>query len=314
MKLLFLTPQLPYPPQQGTSIRNFNIIRQLAPRHDITLLSFATSAELDRADPLRTLCSRIEIASYPARSTFARAWTTVASSLPDMALRLQSATMHAKFDALLQTQSFDVIQVEGIEMARYVLNSRWPAGKCHLVFDDHNAEYLLQRTAFESDLLRPARWHAALYSWIQWHKLAAYEQEICRRADTVVACSDADANAIRQLLRPKSASRNPQSQPDAPSSGIAVVPNGVDTSYYCPTDDGYSGRGTGSSLVFTGKMDFRPNIDAVTWLCTDILPRVRAELPLTEVVIVGQKPTPRISALGHQPGVRITGWVPDTRP
>jgi glycosyltransferase involved in cell wall biosynthesis len=61
-------------------------------------------------------------------------------------------------------------------------------------------------------------------------------------------------------------------------------------------------------------MDFRPNIDAMTWFVEDILPRIRTEIPHAHLVIVGQKPAPRIQALAQNPGVAITGWVPDTRP
>ncbi|HEX7592700.1 MAG TPA: glycosyltransferase, partial [Anaerolineae bacterium] len=68
------------------------------------------------------------------------------------------------------------------------------------------------------------------------------------------------------------------------------------------------------SLVFTGKMDFRPNVDAMAWFCDEILPRIRAAIPLAHVVIVGQKPAARVAALRERPGVEVTGWVPDTRP
>lgn len=67
-------------------------------------------------------------------------------------------------------------------------------------------------------------------------------------------------------------------------------------------------------MVFTGKMDFRPNIDAMLWFCNEILPRIRAEIPRVHIVIVGQKPAPRVAALGKQQGVEVTGSVPDTRP
>jgi glycosyltransferase involved in cell wall biosynthesis len=67
-------------------------------------------------------------------------------------------------------------------------------------------------------------------------------------------------------------------------------------------------------MTFVGKMDFRPNIDAMTWFVEDILPRIRAEIPLAHLVIVGQKPAPRIQALAQNPGVEITGWISDTRP
>jgi sugar transferase (PEP-CTERM/EpsH1 system associated) len=317
MKLLLLTPQLPYPPQQGTTIRNFNLIRNLAPRHTLTLLSFGTPEELRDAAPLRDLCRRIEIAPYPTRTLAQRAWTTLTSPLPDMALRLKSDGMHAQFDALTRDETFDIIQIEGIEMARYVLNSQLSIVNCQLVFDDHNAEYVLQRTAFASDARRIARWHAALYSLIQWRKLTRYERAICRAANHVVACSDADANAIANLLNPSSAvSRQPsavsnqKSEIENRKSKITVIPNGVDTELYAPVESAHDD----ATLVFTGKMDYRPNIDAMTWFAADILPRVRAEIPNARLAIVGQKPAPKIVALQQQPGIKVTGWVADIRP
>ena len=306
MKLLVLTPQLPYPPHQGTTLRNFNILKHLAPRRDITLLSFGTAAELDNAAPLRALCRHIEIVPYPTRSLAQRAWTTLTSPLPDMALRLKSDEMHARYDALMRRESFDIVQVEGIEMARYVLQSKIANHKSKIVFDDHNAEYVLQRTAFEADARRPARWHAALYSLIQWKKLERYERAMCRAADHIVVCSEADARAITTLFHPPDTSLAIGKR----QSKITVIPNGVDTEFYTPAETPRDEP----QLVFTGKMDFRPNIDAMTWFAAEILPRVRAEIPQAQLVIVGQKPAPTIRALARQPGITVTGWVADTRP
>jgi glycosyltransferase involved in cell wall biosynthesis len=341
MRLLFLTPQLPYPPQQGTTIRNYNILKHLAPRHEITLLSFGTPEELQSAEPLRALCQRIEIAPYPTRTLGQRAWTTLVSPLPDMALRLASHSMHEIVDAVLREQTFDIIQVEGIEMARYwmlafqpsqhpISNLQSPTSNLQppaLVFDDHNAEYVLQRTAFESDARDLTRWHAALYSLIQWQKLERYERAVCRLANHIVACSDTDANAIRELLTPSVIARSEATKQSPGDSGIAsppstarndtavaVIPNGVDTDHFVPSTEVCAKPHAEQALVFAGKMDFRPNIDAMTWFCADILPRIRAEIPRAHIVIVGQKPAPRILALKQQPGIEVTGWVPDTRP
>lgn len=315
MKLLLLTPQLPYPPQQGTTLRNFNIIKHLAPRHAITLLSFGTTEELQNAAPLHELCQRIEIVPHPTRTLAQRAWTTLTSPLPDMALRLKSAEMHTKFDALAR-EPFDIVQIEGIEMARYALNSQLAIDNCQLIFDDHNAEYVLQRTAFQSDVRHPARWHAALYSLIQWKKLERYERAICRIARHIVVCSEADARAIEWLGQrsesrdQRSGVRGQQSEILNLKSKISVIPNGVDTEFYAPRERARDEP----TLVFTGKMDFRPNVDAMVWFAREILPRVRAEIADARLIIVGQKPTPQIRALAQQPSITVTGWVADTRP
>ncbi len=136
MKLLFLTPQLPYPPHQGTTIRNFNIVKGLAARHEIQLLSFGTAEELE-ASPLRQFCRRIELAPPPARSFLQRAFETFFSPLPDMARRLDSPALAAKFRALLREQQYDVIQIEGIEMAGFwlqVAGSQVPSSKFRVFF------------------------------------------------------------------------------------------------------------------------------------------------------------------------------------
>jgi len=167
-----------------------------------------------------------------------------------------------------------------------------------MIFDDFNCEFLLQKRAFLTDLRHPARWHGALYSLVQWRRLRWYEAEICRRADCVIAVSEADAAALRSLvldLRP------------------TVVPNGVDVSAYDPRIPPAPGMGK-NALVFTGKMDFRPNVDAVLWFAEEVLPRIRGQVPDARFWVVGQRPHPRLAALRKDPAITLTGYVEDTRP
>ncbi len=203
MKLLLLTPQLPYPPHQGTTIRNYNLVRHLARRHEVHVLSFVLQpGEEQGAQPLREACRSLRTVVAPQRTMRQRLAGVVTSRLPDMALRLPSAEFHAALRDALQREAFDVVQVEGIEMAQYGL--AWcdaAGGKPLWVFDDHNAEYVLQRRAFETDLRRPRRWPAAAYSWIQWRRLTAYERLACRQMDRTVVCSEADQARCRPSCR-----------------------------------------------------------------------------------------------------------------
>lgn len=301
VKLLFLTPQLPYPPYQGTTLRNFNILKNLAPRHEIHLLSFGISKDLIDS-PLRTFCTRIEIAAPPTRSTMQRAIETFFHPLPDMARRLHSPTLAQKLQMLLNENEYDVVQIEGIEMASAWLDERRTtknANKLFVVFDDHNAEWTLQKTAYETDRQNPRRWHAALYSWIQYNKLKRFERDVCLNANAVVAVSRQDADAIALL--------DPRIQP-------RVIPNGVDCEYYVPSNEVCAKPLAELSVVFTGKMDFRPNIDACVWFANEILPALRNEIPLAHVSFVGQKPSEQVLALKERAGIEVTGFVADTRP
>jgi glycosyltransferase involved in cell wall biosynthesis len=220
---------------------------------------------------------------------------------PDMALRLASSTYDQALRDWLAESTFDVVQIEGIELAPYLGTIRSAPGDPLIVFDDHNCEYLLQQRTFLTDLYSPTLWPGAAYSFVQWQRLRRYESETCRDADLVLAVSQADAEALRKLV---------------PDLNVTVIPNGIDTqAYRPPTDRADSGRyASDSSLVFTGTMDFRPNVDAVLWFARDVLPLIQAEIPDIQFVVVGQRPHRRLDPLRRNPAITLTGWVEDVRP
>jgi sugar transferase (PEP-CTERM/EpsH1 system associated) len=301
--ILLLTPQFPYPPHQGTTLRNYNLIAGLARRHEVHLLSFGDPAESQRT-PLDDLCHTVQVFPPPHRSMMQRVLGLAFSRLPDMAQRLPSASFQAALDATLEREGLDVVEVEGIELAQYlfqVAERRGAAKRPLLVFDDHNAEYVLQQRAFETDARQPRRWIGAAYSYVQWQRLKRYERRACHAADRVVAVSDTDATAIRRL---------------DPGLDPVVVPNGVDIEFYTadvPAIEAGAGPGP-LDLVFTAKMDFRPNVDAVLWFAQAVLPLIRRESPQTRFWVVGKDPHPRLVPLAADPGIVVTGWVEDVRP
>jgi sugar transferase (PEP-CTERM/EpsH1 system associated) len=305
LNILFLTPQLPFPPRQGTAIRNWGLIKHLAARHAITLLSFAETDPSANTPELRAACRRMVVVPAPRRSRADRL-RTLLSPHSDLARRLWSPDFARALADLLRESAFDIVQIEGFEMATYLPFVRGaklasPIPNFHLIYDAHNAEYLLQRRALATDLRRsqPARWPAALYSWIQIPRLRKFEAEVCGAVDTVTCVSEEDVAALRRLV---------------PTLRPIVVPNGIDVGDYARypiRDTRYAIRDT---LVFTGKMDFRPNIDAALWFVREILPRIRATRPEVQCVIVGQKPVERLLRLNGQNGVVVTGAVEDVRP
>lgn len=296
MRILFLTPQLPYPPHQGTSLRNYNLIAQLARRHRVCLLSLLEPEQsLDAGNPLSGLCEWVECAPVPRRSEALRLRQMLTSRLPDMAWRLWSPAFRERLVRRLAESSFDVVQIEGIELARYLPLIEAAQPRPLIVYDDHNAEWLLQKRACLADLRIPRRWPAALYSLVQWQRLKAFEADACRRADRVVVASEADRRAVQAI---------------APQVALHVVPNGVDLAEYTH----YQGPVERYDLVFTGKMDYRPNIDAMLWFCQQVLPLIRQHRPETSLAIVGQRPHARLAPLRSLPRVAMTGWVSDVRP
>jgi glycosyltransferase involved in cell wall biosynthesis len=278
-------------------MRNYGLIRGLAERHRVSLLSFLEAGqELGDAGPLLELCQRVETTPAPApRSLTRRARDTLTHRLPDMALRLASPDMAQKLSDWLARESFDVVHVEGIEMAPYIdlLLKAHPAPQ--VVFDDHNCEYMLQKRYAQIDAHIPRRWAGALYSLVQWQKLRRYEAAVCRRARHVLAVSQADALALKSLV---------------PGLNVTVIPNGIHTDHYQPNPEAEAP----ANLVFVGKMDFRPNVDAVRWFADAIWPRVRAAVPEAHFYTVGQRPHPQLERLRADPSLTLTGWVDEVQP
>ncbi|HZR00473.1 MAG TPA: glycosyltransferase [Chloroflexota bacterium] len=292
MRLLFLTPQLPYPPDKGTRIRNFGLIKELSRRHEIGVLSFAESGDAEAAAELGRWCRVLGLFEAPRRGHAERAWRTFLDPIPDLARRLASAPFEERLRELLAGDRWDVLQVEALEMAPHWLAQRGYGPPA--VLDAHNAEWILQWRAAAIDL-RAGRPLGALYSVVQAAKLWRYEGSAVRRAAAVVAVSEPDLRSIRRVGRPRL---------------DAIAPNGVDT-------DALPFREVeppGEMLIFTGTMDFRPNVDAVRWFAARVWPRVRSARPSARFRIVGRAPTPAVRALGGRSGVEVTGAVDDAAP
>lgn len=297
MRILLLTPQRPYPPHQGTTLRNFNVVRELSRRHDVCVLTFLEpDQDATDAGPLPDMCAWLETIPMPQRSLSTRLRQMLTTRRPDMGWRLWSPEFAARLAARLQAEPFNVVELEGIEMVPYL-----PTITAHaqnrplLVYDAHNAEWILQRRAAQADWHKPRRWPAALYSSIQWRRLQQYEAAVMRQVDHTIAMSAPDAAALRHV---------------APDAALTIIPNGVDWHSY----QAFQGEPIQYDVVFTGKMDFRPNIDAMLWFGEQVWPTIRAQCPEATCAIVGKRPHPRLDGLRHVPGITITGFVEDVRP
>lgn len=336
LKVLLLTPQTPYPPDQGAAIRNFSFVRYLGgdPRYQLTLLSFARPGEDSTTSPTRTelekYCRQVVLVPHPpARSKITRLKTLLTSLQPDLAHRLASPQFETALARLLAELQPDVVQCEGLEMMPFVLdmleenkgggkpmtlpwigtgvpwiNTETKAvpsdnSKPRFVLDEHNAEFLLQRRIFENDWQAGGkRLPAAAYSWLQARRLGDMERRALAAFDRVITVSEPDRLALQHFKAHK--------------TGLAVIPNGLDLEEFTPAPDNQEEQP--DTLVFTGTMDFRPNVDAVTWFAREVWPLIKKEKPQARFTIVGRRPAPAVEALKAVAGIEVTGEVSDARP
>jgi glycosyltransferase involved in cell wall biosynthesis len=301
MRILILAPYPPFPPRGGGALRVYHLIRGLADRHEVTLLSFAPDgAAVAALAPLRSLCRVATVPAPPRRSLARRAFTTLASPLPDMALRNAAPAYAEALSRTLAAGRYDVVQAESIEMAGYARAARGLGAR--LVLDEFNAEYLLQRRAALADLrrglaLRPQALAGGLYSLAQWRKLARYEAFLLGQLDRVLVVSEEDRAALARLRR---------------GASPVVVPNGVDTAAVRP--GAVRGDYGPASLVFTGTLDYRPNVDALRWFVGEVLPLIRRRRPDARLLVVGRAAGPAVRALHDGVAVEVVGEVPDVAP
>lgn len=296
MKILLLTPDIPYPSESGAAIRNWGIIGGLVDAgHCVTLLSFADRALSAASQPLYASCRAVHTAPLPQRSKRARLLKLVTSSAADMEWRLTSKDYETTLIRLLRDEAFDIVQFSGLELGSYLDVILAEKRGAQVVYDALNAEADLQRVIAGVDSGNLRRVPASLYSRAQVGRLARFERRVCRQVDAVIAVSEED----RALLTRYG------------GAPITVMSNGINAAdYSCPT----KARPVSKLMVFTGKMDYRPNVDAIEWFCQHVLPVARRRLPELQFKVVGRNPHPRLQALAESGDIQLTGWVESVLP
>lgn len=288
MRILWVKAGKLLPVDSGGKIRSYNILRQLANDHGVTFLSYYggnrdTKYEAEVAQQL------------PGAHTVytAAPESTLAQSL-DYILRLPAKAPYAvtKFThpevrrtvgQWLSQDRFDVAISDFLSASLNFPNERpVPA-----VLFQHNFETLLWRRMAKEET-SPVR---RLAYRMEAAKMANYERQAMEKFDHVIAVSDRDRDEMRAVNQ---------------HSPITVVPTGVDIEKYPMVP---SASGSPPLLVFTGSMDWEPNIDAMEYFCKEIWPEVLHTFPEARLQIVGRSPHRRVQSLASS-SVDVTGTVP----
>ena len=298
-----LTSGLPQPTGAGAAIRNWHILRHLVEGLGATvqLLTFGDDGSLPSAEALPAGVAVTALAA-PARSPRRRLGVLATSTRPDLADRLWTPEAQTRLFWAIQRTGVDVVHIGGLELGRYALEvhrHRPAGGGPAIVLDEFNAEYMLQRRAYLIDRRSPRRWPQAAYSAAQSTRLRRFERAVCRAADGLVCVSPDDRTALTAL--------DPALRP-------TIIPNGVDTDRYAPADPATPGLPR-FDLLFSGTLDYRPNVDAAVWLGQHGLAAAAGALAGSDARAVRPAAgTRRVRALGELPGVIVTGPAPDDRP
>jgi sugar transferase (PEP-CTERM/EpsH1 system associated) len=294
-EILFLVHRAPWPPDRGDRIRSwhmFEALAKLAPVHVAALADNDVDAALAR-DKMAPLCKSLAVEVRKASRPVALAQAVLNGEPVSNRLFCNSALAHHVDRLIGQGTVTHIVAFSG-QMAQY-LPARFDGPVLMDFVDVDSAKFA---TYAEQDQRQPLHWvHAR-----EARMLGAWEADVARRVDASLFVSEAETALFR-------------SRSGLGTGKVRAVENGIDTDRF---DPGLAfdrvGTGEGPLAVFTGQMDYRPNIDAVRWFAADILPLIRQRHPQARFAIVGRAPSDEVRALEALSGVTVTGEVPDVRP
>lgn len=292
--LLLLVHRTPYPPNKGDKIRSYHLLKHLAQRYHVHLGTFVDDPEDWQHVPLvKALCTESHFAAMNTRLARIR---SLGALLVDQSLSFayyRDRGLQAWVDDLMTRKKIDRIMIYSSPMAQYA--RAYPQARRIVDFVDVDSDKWRQYADKKTWPL----------SWLYRHEstqLLRADRQVARDCDASLFVSEPEAQLFRKLA-PESADK------------IGYVSMGVDTEYYAPNrafDNPYPAGAR--VLVFTGNMDYWPNIDAVQWFAGAVFPALRAAFPELWFYIVGARPTPGVEALAQEAGIVVTGRVPDVRP
>lgn len=299
--ILYLVHRLPYPPNKGDKVRSFHLLKHMAKSHRVFLGTFVDDPDdLVHVPVLRGLCA--EVKALPLTPTRGR-WRSLSGLFTGQALSLpyyRDARLQAWVNQLLVTENIDAVVIFSSVMAQYTVHlSNRPRVPQLVDFVDVDsfkwAQYAKER---------PWPW-----SWLYRREarcLLAFDRAVARRAQRAYFVTQQEADLFVKL---------------APESRLKVqaMSNGVDLRYFSvdavrpsPFQPALAGHPAPVHLVFTGAMDYWPNVDAVIWFARSVLPALRQAWPQLVFYIVGRNPPSSVQAL-EGAGVVVTGTVADVR-
>ena len=299
--LLYLVHRLPFPPNKGDKVRSYHLLKHLTARHRVFLGTFVDDPD-DEAyiDTVRQMCPDLHVARLHPRAAKLRSLTGL---LTHEALSLryyQDAGLQAWVNQTLVSHKIDATVVFSSVMAQYLAPLPGVRSPPMLVdFVDVDSAKWTQYAASH-------RWPLSWLYQREGARLLKYERAVAARSQRSFFVTEIETNLFHQLA------------PEC-TEFVQAMSNGVDADFFSPDPARLSPFNGGSRqqaqipLVFTGAMDYWPNIDAVTWFVSDILPALRQTWPQLCFYIVGRSPPPAVVALAGE-GVVVTGTVPDVRP
>lgn len=291
--ILFLVHRLPYPPNKGDKVRSYHLLKHLARRHRVFLGTFIDDPDDEvHVAAVRALCADLQVRRLHPRRARVASLNALLTGAPLTLRYYQSAAMSDWVGQICRANHIDAAVIFSSAMAQYVEGSQRLPTLIDFV-DVDSAKW----TQYAPHHRWPLSW---LYRR-EGRMLLDFERRMAARSTRSFFVTDNEAALFCE---------------QAPECQVRVeaMGNGVDADYFTP-DRARASPYLPDELpvVFTGAMDYLPNVDAVTWFKQEVLPGILKRWPRARFHIVGRNPTPAVLALAGD-RVVVSGTVPDVRP
>lgn len=284
MKLLFTANRFPYPPYRGDKLKIYHLAKRLAQKHELHLVTFLQDKnDLQYLPELQKIFKEVHLVPLSRMQSYRNSLFAFFRKEPFQVRYFYAAAMAEKIKQLQQQQHYDAVHVQHLRMAQY-----WAGDKSVpriLDLPDAYSLYWKRRIDSSKGLLKA-------FTRLEQKRVYDYES-ILEDYDLSLVCSRED----QQYLAKERGICN-----------VALLPNGVDLDTFSNKEEhDYAGNKT---LLFTGNMDYAPNVDAVIYFTKEIFPLIREKIPDAAFVIAGQRPVTKVKELAGN-GVTVTGFVQD---
>ncbi|HRP92837.1 MAG TPA: glycosyltransferase [Ignavibacteriaceae bacterium] len=287
MKILIITPRIPYPPYRGDKLKIFNISRILSKTNDVHIVTFyRNESDKELVKPIEELGIKVSLVRLTLLESIFNALLAIFLTTPFQVAWYKSSRMKKSVEDLLKQNSFDVVYYHLIRSSQYL--SKIQDKSCLNIIDFTDAVSLYLSRMFEQE----KNYIKKIFIRTELKRIKNYEN-IAEKFDALFICSEID----RQFLIDKGIKQD-----------IQILNNGIDTDYFVSEQNDYDFK----RIIFTGNMPYYANSDAVIYFTKDILPLITKKDPEVRFYIVGQHPPLMIKKLASE-NVIVTGYVKDIR-
>lgn len=296
MKILMLTPYLPFPLLSGGQIRTYNLLKKLATKHDITLFALIKEENERQYQPeLEKYCAKVRLFKRSKKPfTVNNILKTAVSSYPFLVIRNHSPQTVQAVQTELENNTYDLIHAETFYMMPHIPKTDVP-----IILVEQTIEYL----GYESFAERVKLPFVKPLLNIDINKIRHWEKHYWRTCDRLIVMSEEDKNYIHEEVSQEAGTDFSQK--------IEVVSNGVDTAWFSQKKRALPKHPT---ILSVGTFKWLPNVEAVKFLVNEVWPKIKKSVPDAKLWVVGNAPTKEVIEFQHRDtSITVTGGIPDIR-